>query len=436
MPRVLSAGLWRGVTLESIPSTRFRDVYLTTTHVDAAERRASLSARWDLETSEWAIDKWSVRLSVLTCNEGRLVCQEKFPVLSSHGEARCDLEDIDLWWPRGYGDAILYKVSLELVDDVGNARAQWRSISAFARSDWIKRRLPTQPGTESSLLWSTARKIFVKGTNWVPLDALHSRDASRLDETIGMLVDLNCNMIRCWGGNVYESNAFFRHCDEAGIMVWQDFAFACALYPQTPEFHAKVRAEAEAVIPLLRNHPSLALWAGNNEIDEFYLSRKPQADPNVDDQISREVLASACRRLDPIREYLPSSPYISPELWAQGAPQAARPEDHLWGPRDDFKGPYYVSSNAHFVSEIGYHGCPSRSSLEKMMTPEFLWPWQDNDQWLTHAVRPQPHGTAYNYRIQLMAHQTSVLFGTVPKELDDFIFAVPVFAGGSSEVFY
>jgi len=369
------------------------------------------------------VDHWSVKVSVVACTDGSLVCQNQFPVLSSHGEARCDLEDIDLWWPRGYGNASLYEVRLELVDDVGNARAQWATDFGFRTIRLEKTETTNADGDGEFAFVVNGEKIFVKGTNWVPLDALHSRDASRLDETIGMLVDLNCNMIRCWGGNVYEPNAFFRHCDEAGILVWQDFAFGCALYPQTPEFHAKVRAEAEAVIPLLRNHPSLALWAGNNEIDEFYLSHKPQADPNVDDQISREVLASACRRLDPNREYLPSSPYISPELWSQGAPQATRPEDHLWGPRDDFKGPYYISSNAHFVSEIGYHGCPSRSSLEKMMTPEFLWPWQDNDQWLTHAVRPQPHGTAYNYRIPLMAHQTSVLFGAVPEELDDFIFA-------------
>ena len=178
--------------------------------------------------------------------------------------------------------------------------------------------------------------------------------------------------------------------------------------------------------PLKNNHPSLVLWAGNNEIDVFYTFAKPACDPNVDDQISRDVLASACRRLDPGRDYLPSSPYFAPRLWSMGAPHKAKPEDHLWGPRNDFKGSYYTSSNAHFVSEIGYHGCPARSSLEKMMTPENLWPWQDNEEWLVHAVRPQPRSTAYNYRIALMAHQISVLFGEVPDTLDDFIFASQV----------
>ena len=238
-----------------------------------------------------------------------------------------------------------------------------------------------------------------------------------------MMADLNCNMVRCWGGNVYESDEFFRRCDELGIMVWQDFALACALYPQTPEFHDSVRREAEQIIPRLRNHACLVLWAGNNEIDAFYTFAKPGSDPNVDDQISRGVLAAACRRLDPCRDYLPSSPYFSPELWKLGAPHDRRPEDHLWGPRDDFKGNYYRSSNAHFASEIGYHGCPARSSLERMMTPGQVWPGLGNEEWLTHAVRPLREGTAYNHRIPQMFKQVGILFPGVPDELDDFIFA-------------
>jgi beta-mannosidase len=99
------------------------------------------------------------------------------------------------------------------------------------------------------------------------------------------------------------------------------------------------------------------------------------------------------------------------------------PEQHLWGPREDFKGRFYTGSGAHFVSEIGYHGCPARRSLEAMMDREHLWPWQDNDQWLTHATRPHPAATGFDYRIPLMARQIAVLFETVPENLDDFVLA-------------
>ncbi|MDD2762460.1 MAG: hypothetical protein PHE83_00645 [Opitutaceae bacterium] len=426
MPRVVSAGLWRAVYLEMIPATRFRSVYLATASVDPAKRSARLMVRWDLGTDTWPIDSWSVRLTVTAPTDQTIVYEKLFPVLCAHGGARCELERVDCWWPRGYGPPALYDVRLELVDEKGQMQSEWQTRYGF-RSVKLEMTECTNRDAKGEFAFVVnGQKVFVRGTNWVPLDAFHSRDAARLEETFDLVVDLNCNMIRCWGGNVYESEAFFRRCDEAGIMVWQDFALACALYPQTPEFHEKVRREAETIIPLLRNHPSLVLWAGNNEIDAFYTFAKPTSDPNVDDQISRQVLASACRRLDPWREYLPSSPYLNSTLWRLGAPHELRPEDHLWGPRDDFKGSYYLSSNAHFASEIGYHGCPARASLEKMMTPGHLWPWPDNDEWLTHAVRPQRQGTSYNYRIPLMAHQIRVLFGAVPDNLDDFVFASQV----------
>ena len=101
-------------------------------------------------------------------------------------------------------------------------------------------------------------KIFVKGTNWVPLDAFHSRDKLHVKPAMDMIIDLNCNMIRCWGGNVYEDHEFFDICDENGIMVWQDFSFAGTPYSQDPEFLEVVRKEANNIVRKLRVHPSLA----------------------------------------------------------------------------------------------------------------------------------------------------------------------------------
>src|SRR5208283_3157017 len=181
------------------------------------------------------------------------------------------------------------------------------------------------------------------------------RDKQHLAPAFEMLADINCNMVRCWGGNVYEDNDFFTYCDRLGIFVWQDFAMACALYPQTDEFAAVIRTEAETIIRKLRNHPSLALWAGNNENDYGYISGwwGISFDPNEADRLSRKVLPDAVQRLDPCREYLPSSPYFGPELAKLSNRHEHSPEDHLWGPRDDFKGKFYTTSAAHFASEIG-----------------------------------------------------------------------------------
>ncbi len=423
MPRAVSAGLWRDVYLEWIPTTRFRSVYLATAAVEPDKNRARLVVRWDLETAIWPVDSWCVRLAATPATGGAPVLERLFPVLGSHGAAQCDVDGVALWWPRGSGEPRLYDVRLELVDENGRTQAEWHGRHGFRVVKLEKTDCTDCEGHGEFAFVVNGQKVFVRGTNWVPCDAFHSRDRDRWEETLDLVLDLNCNMVRCWGGNVYESDAFFRRCDETGLMVWQDFALACALYPQTPEFHDRMRREAEAIVPRLRNHPSLVLWAGNNEIDVFYTFAKPTCDPNEDDEISRQVLPSAVRRLDPWREYLPSSPYLSAALWRLGSPHDRRPEDHLWGPRDDFKSAFYLSSGAHFASEIGYHGCPARSSLERMMSPGRVWPWQDNEDWLTHAVRPQLRGTANNYRIALLANQVGVLFGAVPDNLDDFVFA-------------
>lgn len=421
LPRLVSAGLWRSVTLEVAEPTRWNTFYLATRAFDAAAGTTAAWLEWDFITDRAAVDDLNV---VFTLRRGdKTAHQSVHPALGTHNRILLDLKEIDPWWPCGYGAAVLYDVTLELMDAAGKvlATAAWRT--GFRTVELRRTEVTTPEAPGEFLFVVNGQPIFIKGTNWVPLDALHSRDPQHLAGTTAMLADLNCNMVRCWGGNVYEDHAFFDFCDEAGMLVWQDFALACAIYPQTPEFADVMRQEAEAVIGKLRNHPSLALWAGNNEIDEAHRWSGSGLDPNVHDRLSREVLAAAVRRQDPLRPYLPSSPYLGPEFFRRGGDDLMKPEEHLWGPRDDFKGPFYRRSRAHFVSEIGYHGCPNRETMERMMDPECLWPWQDNDQWLTHAVRGKPLETAFNYRIPLMSSQIKVLFNTVPDNLDDYILA-------------
>ena len=422
MPRVVTAGIWRDVRLEILEPTRCKSVYWATIQVDPAQRTATVQADWDFVTDRLDIDNLRVRVLFGAHTY-------EYPVVGIHGRARIPLTDVDLWWPHGYGEATLYDARLELIDAQGrvldehHCRVGVRTVAL----DYTDVTTQDQPGEFVFVV--NGQKVFVKGTNWVPLDAFHSRDSQHLLPAMRMIEDLKCNMIRCWGGNVYEDHAFFDRCDELGVMVWQDFAMACAIYPQTDDFARVIRKEAEVIITRLRNHPSLALWAGNNEIDEAYAWAGLSIDPNTD-RLSREVLPAAVRRLDPFRAYLPSSPYRSPgfmraqkDAGKNSESHIEQPEQHLWGPRNDFKGPFYTKSLAHFASEIGYHGCPDRRSLEQFLEPDHVWPWQNNDQWLTHATRPHPAMTDFNYRIELMGKQIGVLFDQVPDNLDDYVLA-------------
>jgi beta-mannosidase len=418
MPRIVSAGLWRGVRLELRGDVRLSDVHWATMRVDPQARTAELLVDWQIDTSRADLGGLLVRVEL---HRGDCVYRSEHPVHGAHGRTRVSVKNAAFWWPRGAGDAALYDGLVAIVDRTGRKLHQ-RHTRVGIRTVELRRTDVTDDQGGEFLFVVNGRPIFCRGTNHVPLDALHSRDGEHLMRVLPMLVDLNCNMVRCWGGNVYEDHAFFDFCDEHGIMVWQDFAMACCIYPQTDGFAEQIRHEADSIIRKLHNHPSLVLWAGNNEIDQAYGWSGSCVDPNTD-RLSRQVLPDAVRRLDPFRPYLPSSPYYSPELVRRGIPREQVPEDHLWGPRDDFKGPYYTTSGAHFVSEIGYHGCPDRQSLEQMMDADHLWPWQSNDQWLTHAVRPTPDSHDYDYRIALMARQIRVLFDADPANLDDFVLA-------------
>ena len=438
LPRLVSAGLWRDVVLQVQEPTRWDSVYWATLKVDPAAHTATVSVDWNFSTTLTDIDALKVRLTLAHATRAHV---KTYPVVGTHGRAKLNLDDIELWWPRGYGSQPLYDATLELLDgddrviDTHVTRIGIRTVECR----YTDLTTLEQPGEFVFVV--NGERIFIKGTNWVPQDALHSRDHTHLKNAMAMIADLNCNMIRCWGGNVYEDHPFFDYCDELGVLVWQDFAMACAIYPQTDAFARVIRHEAESVVKDLRNHPSLALWAGNNEIDETYEWAGAVVDPNTD-ILSRKVLPEVVRRLDPYRDYLPSSPYSSPEyVRAQKKinqlphPYNAQPEQHLWGPRTDFKGSFYTSSLAHFASEIGYHGCPDRRSLEQFLDPGYVWPWHDNDQWITHATRPHRNVEDFNYRIQLMTNQIKVLFDSVPDNLDDYVLASQIIQAEAKKFF-
>ena len=421
-PRIVSAGLWRGVRLETIPQSYFDNIYWSTLKVNVKEKTAQLMLAWSVKIDNSLI--YDSEIQIKLKYQGKTVFNHSRALTGHCGREFAELDDVNFWWPRGAGNANLYEAEAKIVTIDGRIIAE-SSQTIGIRTVELKRTEITSDKRDGDFsFWVNGKKIFMKGTNWVPLDALHSRDSMHLRKTFDMVLDLNCNMLRCWGGNVYEDHEFFELCDQNGILVWQDFAFACAAYPQDEDFLNEARKEADFIVKKLRNHPSLALWAGNNEIDCVYAEWYPiKQDPNLLDKISRKVLKESVNTLDPTRDYLPSSPYYGSELISRDTPHNMKPEDHLWGPRDDFKSEFYMSSNAHFVSEIGYHGCPCLETMQEMFSSANLWPWQNNEHWLTKAVRPLPGQTDYNFRIPLVASQIEVLFNNVPDEIEDFILA-------------
>ena len=419
MPRIVSAGIWRSVAIDVHGSHEIANAHYRAWDVDALGKRAMLHLRWQVNVppEEWS--RCSLRLTG-SCGDSTFLGETR--VRFAAGDLNVGVPDARLWWPRGYGDdpngeSSLYDVTLELlrdgeIVDVRREKIGIRSLE-LVRTDTTE---VDRPG--EFVFRVNGEKILVKGTNWVPADAFHSRDRDRIPRIMDLVGEMGVNMIRCWGGNVYEDHEFFAACDRLGVMIWQDFAMACGRYPQTDDFAKALRVEAEAVVRKLRNHPSIALWAGDNECDEGYFHNG--LDPNTN-RLTRQVLPDVIRRLDPHRPFLPSSPYHAPAIFAARNGQLM-PERHLWGPRDYYKSRFYTESRYHFVSEIGYHGCTNRSSMERFLSPGALWPRQ-NDEWRIHAADCTESPGAYAYRIELMAKQIGELFGSVPDDLDSFILA-------------
>jgi beta-mannosidase len=438
LPRAVSAGIWRPVRLETIPDSAIEQLYYytlaTSTSQAGSLHEAVLGVRFQFRTSDADLDGFRL------CFHGE--CGDhsfdfEWPVEFLAGGCSIPVPGAKLWWPKGYGEPSLYTITARLyqgdrlvaarTDRVGIRKLQVERTELAGRPHIVEpaasgqSRIDTPPDPQSCFVfYVNGEPIQVRGTNWVPLDAFHSRDMQRVDAAVAMADDLHCNMIRCWGGNVYESERFFDLCDEKGILVWQDFAFACNRYPQDASFLARVRAEAEAVIKRLRSHACLAIWCGDNEIDMAYLTQGLSPEHN---HLTREVLPQVIQRMDPHRAYVPSSPYAPPSVTSQPDPFRATPEQHLWGPRGYFKSPFYTQHSAHFIGEIGYHGCPGPASLRRFLTPEHLWPWQNNDEWQVHAVYHWNHPAVDRDRIKLMASQVKELFGGVPDDLESFALA-------------
>jgi beta-mannosidase len=425
MPRLVSAGLWRDVSLIVQDPVSISDVHWVTVDTDPATGNVSAFVDVQVKYPASKIDK--VKLHVKLEKDGSTAYEIERILPTFAWRTEFKLDKAELWWPKGYGDPALYDGTVSIVDEDGTVLASDTRKVGF-RTVRLDRSEMIKDGEGEFSFFINGERIFVRGTNWVPLDGFHSRDARWVDSTLDMVVDLNCNMIRCWGGNVYEDTPFYDRCDREGIMVWQDFSMAGVIYPQDDRFVSKLRDEIKQVVIKFRGHPSLAIWSGNNENDNSLLWTLPtfHIDPNRD-VISRKMIPEVLYEFDPTRPYLPSSPYFSEEAFQNGCQRSDLPQDHLWGPRGYYKDPFYKDAQAIFVSEIGYHGAPNKESVEKMFTRDCRYPWTRdgdwNEEWMTKSVRPLPFFVEFEGRNDLMTKQINLLFGFRPKTLDDFISA-------------
>ena len=412
MCRAMTAGLWREVRIEVRDEISFADAYFQINH-----KWKYYCFFYVLETDSLDFDGVELELDFASGEDSRFT--KRVRVKKRAGGIYCiNIPNPKVWFPVGYGEPNIYDGTARIFRN--GALVHEKKMSFGIRDVTFEREDPIDGKEGKFRFLINGVEIMCKGSNWVPLDAFHSRDAERYDEALALFKDVGCNIIRCWGGNVYEDHKFFDFCDRNGIMVWQDFAMACASYPEDERFKKLMEEEVTAVARKLRSHPSLIVWSGDNEVDSgsaFHWN----PDENL---ITREVIPRVLRQHDWGRPYLPSSPFITTEMYKRGQTSQIHGttlvEDHLWGPRDYYKSDFYAGNLARFVSETGYHGCPSLDSIKKFITPEKVWPYgPENDEWVLHSSDQNGNPE----RVMLMEKQVRQLFGEVPTDPETYILA-------------
>ncbi|MBQ3079491.1 MAG: hypothetical protein IJC48_05760 [Clostridia bacterium] len=413
-PRLVTAGVWRGVSIGIQKPTRILETYFACSRI--RENEADLQYAIRFTTDADTLEDFSLRVSG-ACGERKFEFTENLAFVSAN--YRFTVKDPALWYPKGTGEAALYEVKTELIHKGEVIDTKKEKIGLRT----VRLERDFTPGNQKFKIFVNGQPIFMKGTNWVPLDAMHHRDAQRLEKAFQLIAESGVNIIRCWGGNTYEDHAFFDLCDREGVMVWQDFAMGNTNFPQTPDFVPAIDEEAGKFIKKVRNHPSIAFWCSDNEIDYKNEGFDYPSRESSYNRIAYEVLPRLVQSHDPYRILIKSSPEIP-----AGFSMYTVPEQHRWGARAWYKDDYYRDINARFISEYGFHGCPAPSSIEKFIPKEQLWPL-DNIVWAIHSTEDVRFEKYLNGRNELMAKHVKIMYGDIPDTLEEFALLSQMYQG-------
>lgn len=372
-PRFATCGIYKPIRLEAWSETRFDSVRITQRHgPDGVE--LTLSPRLAGKGSATIRGTVSLHGQVVTrfpAPDGKH--RRGFQKHKSHGyggatPVRLCIRNPELWWPNGQGSQPLYTVDLELVRD-GRVLDTWseriglRTVGLDRHADRFG---------ESFQFVVNGRPIFAKGANWIPAHSFVSEvDRDLLDNLLTSAAQAHMNMLRVWGGGIYESEDFYDLCDEKGLLVWQDFMFACALYSGDRAFLASVRAEAEHQTTRLANRACLALWCGNNEIEQMPQEiLKTPARRKAYETIFYRILPEVVAQRDGVTPYWPSSPH-NPEGYQNGHNNESAGDSHFWDvwhARQPVK--RYEEKQFRFCSEFGMQSYSSPEVAATFCRPE------------------------------------------------------------------
>lgn len=355
-PRLKGCGIWDRVYLYETGSVSIRDVFVKT----RLDGRVEVS----VEASGGPAEGAEIEVEIQGDNFRSKKIMKRVPLSGGAAAIELTIPDPKLWWPWDMGAQDLYRARVALKAG-GVEMDKAEEVFGIREIAWGPNP-DAPPGSADWVLFINGKREFIRGANWVPAEAMYGRMTDdRYGRLISMAKDVGANCLRIWGGGNRERRAFYDFCDRAGVMVWQEFPFACVYlvgYPRGRDFREVVSQEASEMVRQLRNHPSLIMWCGGNE---FNVVRNGHV---------IDILTETTGALDPTRRFIPASPYKGDShnwvVW------------HMQGNLDD-----YFDDISPVPSEFGLQAYPAPQTLKKWLSPQYLWPI--NDAHAHHDLGPE-----------------------------------------------
>jgi beta-mannosidase len=373
-PDVVTAGIWRPIALERWTDARIVSVRPL---VDVRDGVGILTAHVELERACGdESEPLALELTIAEQTIDAAVCTGQTSIVVS-----AEIPDVALWWPRGYGEQPLYPVAVALTAGAPTAIAPaQRSLDGWHGAIGFRTvRLDLTPDADGIpfVLLVNDQRLFVKGANWIPDDSLVTRiDNAAYGRRFSQATGAGINLLRVWGGGLFESEDFYRLADERGVLVWQDFLFACAGYPEAEPLYSEVEAEAREAVTRLSQHPSLVLWNGGNEdivaYAEWHGLREKLAGHPWGNGYYNDLLPRIVHELDPTRPYTANSPYSFGDFASPNEQHLG--SVHIWDVWNQKDYTHYADWKPRFVAEFGFQGPPAWSTLTRVVHDEPLSP--------------------------------------------------------------
>ncbi len=416
-PRLVTSGIWRPVYIREWDNARIEDIYLETISVD--NDKAEIIA--DVEIYSLSGENYVLTLHINGQPSG---VSESISLSNGVNKTRLEfsVDDPELWWTNGLGDPHLYDFSFRLehksaIIDKYELDYGIRTVKLVQEPDEVG---------HSFYFEINGIPVFMKGANVIPSETITPRVTEEMYQNlINNAVEANMNMLRVWGGAIYEEDCFYELCDRNGLLVWQDFMFACNLQPGDEAHLENIRMEAEYNVKRLRNHPSIALWCGNNENlhgwhhwgwQDLYTPEQRDFMWRTYERIFYEILPGAVAELDPKNSYWSSSPSaIGDEL----ADRKSGDEHDwtIWFGRQPFSN--YANNVPRFVSEWGLQAFPGMHTIETFSEPG---DWDIGSDVMRHRQRSNMPYIQPGFDGNDMIKWYMEMYYNVPDDFKDFTY--------------